>query len=60
VRRHVPARCAIARHPPPLIGVDHQLDIPADRVAHRLDDLDVRAPIGVVEADLDRPHAGVA
>ena len=28
-----------------------------DRVAHRLDDLDVVAPVGVVEAELDRPHA---
>ena len=44
----------------PVVGVDHQLDVAADRVAHRLDDRDVLAPVGVVEAELDGPHAGVA
>ena len=32
----------------------------ADRVAHGLDDLHVAAPVGVVEAELDRAHAAVA
>ena len=31
--------------------------VAADRVAHGLDDRDVVAPVGVVEADLDRAHA---
>ena len=48
----VPARLAIAGHPPALVRVDHELELRADRVAHRLDDGDVLAPVGMVEADL--------
>ena len=59
-RRDVPARGPVAGHPPALVGVDHHLDVGADRVADRLDDLDVAAPVGVVEAELDGPHAAVA
>ena len=58
--RDVPARREIAGHAPALVGVDHDLEVAADRVAHRLDDRDVVAPVGVVEAQLDRPHARVA
>ena len=35
----------VAGHPPALVRVDQQLDAGADRVAHRLDDLDVLAPV---------------
>ena len=42
-----------------MVRVDHH-SIAADRLAHRLDHLDVLAPVGVVEAQLDRPHPGVA
>ena len=59
-RRDVPTRCEIARHPPALVGVDHDLELRSDRVPNRLDDLDVAAPVGVVEADLHRFDTGVA
>ncbi len=59
-RGDVPARLAVAGHAPALVRVDHQLEVGADGVAHRLDDLHVAAPVGVVEADLHRPHAAVA
>ena len=58
--RDVPARGAVAGHAPALVGVDHDLDVRADRGAHRLDDLDVAAPVVVVEAQLHRAHAAVA
>ena len=53
-------RLAVAGHAPALVRVDHELDVAADGLPHRLDDLHVLAPVGVVEAELDRPDARVA
>ena len=58
--RDVPARLGVARHAPALVGVDHQLEVGTDGVAHRGDDVDVSPPVGVVEADLARADAGIA
>ena len=58
--RDIPARLEIAGHPPPLVGVDHDLEVAPDGVADRLDDPDVVAPVGMMEADLDGLHARVA
>ena len=58
--RDVPARLAVAGHAPALVRVDHQLEAGADRIAHRRDDVDVAAPVGVMEPDLAGRHARVA
>ena len=57
--RDIPARLAVARHAPALVGVDHDLEAIADRLAHGPHDLDVRPPVAVVEADLHRSDAGL-
>ena len=57
---HVPRAAAVARHAPAVVGVHHQLHLAADGVAHGLDDGDVVAPVGMVEADLDGADARVA
>ena len=59
-RRDVPAPLAVTRHAPALIGVDHQLEVVADRGADVLDDGHVLAPVGVVEAQLECAHAALA
>jgi hypothetical protein len=58
-RRDVPARLAIACHSPTLVGVDHQHDVRRNSVAHPLHQLDITAPVGVVEAKLDGLDAAV-
>ncbi len=59
-RRDVPARLEVARHPPALIRVDHDLESRADGVADRLDDGDIVAPVGVMEPDLHRADPRLA
>ena len=58
--RDIPAGLEVTGHPPALVGVDHDLEIPPDGVTHGFDDGHIVAPVRVVEADLDRPDAGVA
>ena len=58
--RDVPARRAVAGHPPALIRIDHDPHIRPDRIPHRLHHLHVAAPVVVVKAQLDGANARVA
>jgi hypothetical protein len=56
----VPGRSQVAGHPPALVRVDHDLHLVADGIAHGLHHPHVVAPVGMMEADLERAQAAIA
>ena len=57
--RGVPAWRQVARHPPALVRVDHDLERGADRPPHLLDHLDVLAPALGPKPELDGTHSAL-
>ena len=53
-----PGRVGVLRQAPALVAIHHQLHAVADAGAHRLERLDVVAPIAALEPDLQRGEPG--